>query len=130
MSNRALPPRRLILGLVLAFVMLGAADLYLTWKLVKSSDGLVLEGNPLASWWLVTHGWGGMAAFKLGAVAAVVTETGGLLSHAAVIAREYGIPAVLAVPGATRAIADGDRIVVDGAAGTVGVERRAADAGS
>ena len=55
----------------------------------------------------------------LGRVAAVVTETGGVLSHAAVIAREYGIPAVLAVPGATRAIPDGARVVVDGSAGAV-----------
>jgi phosphohistidine swiveling domain-containing protein len=50
---------------------------------------------------------------------AVVTETGGLLSHAAVIARECGIPAVLAVPHATRAIPDGAVVEVDGAAGTV-----------
>jgi len=52
-------------------------------------------------------------------LAAVVTETGGLLSHAAVIARECGIPAVLAVPGATRAIPDGDEVEVDGHRGTV-----------
>ncbi|GIW71459.1 MAG: phosphoenolpyruvate synthase [Planctomycetota bacterium] len=50
---------------------------------------------------------------------ALVTETGGLLSHAAVISREYGIPAVLACAGATLAIADGQELVVDGAAGTV-----------
>jgi phosphohistidine swiveling domain-containing protein len=53
---------------------------------------------------------------------AVVTETGGLLSHAAVIAREYGIPAVLAVSGATRAIPDGAWVAVDGGAGTVSLE--------
>jgi phosphohistidine swiveling domain-containing protein len=52
-------------------------------------------------------------------LAAVVTESGGLLSHAAVISREYGIPAVLAVAGATRIIRDGDRIVVDGTSGLV-----------
>ncbi|BDG01290.1 PEP/pyruvate-binding domain-containing protein [Anaeromyxobacter oryzae] len=54
-------------------------------------------------------------------LAAVVTETGGLLSHAAVIARECGIPAVLAVDGATRAIPDGARVEVDGRQGTVSV---------
>jgi phosphoenolpyruvate synthase/pyruvate phosphate dikinase len=59
----------------------------------------------------------------LGLVSGVVTETGGLLSHAAVISREYGIPAVLAVPRATEAIADGDTVVVDGGAGTVEVKR-------
>jgi len=52
-------------------------------------------------------------------LAAVVTENGGLLSHAAVIAREYGIPAVLAVPGATRRIPDGAIVVVDGGEGTI-----------
>jgi phosphohistidine swiveling domain-containing protein len=52
-------------------------------------------------------------------LAAVVTETGGLLSHAAVIAREYGIPAVLAVPGATRLVRDGSSVRVDGGRGTV-----------
>lgn len=47
-------------------------------------------------------------------VAGVVTETGGLLSHAAVICREYGIPAVLNISQATDRIRDGERIVVDG----------------
>jgi phosphohistidine swiveling domain-containing protein len=54
-------------------------------------------------------------------VAGVVTETGGLLSHAAVICREYGIPAVLAVPGATRRIRDGATIAIDGGRGCVEV---------
>jgi pyruvate,water dikinase len=52
-------------------------------------------------------------------VAAVVTETGGLLSHAAVICREYGIPAVLGVPGATTRIPDGATVVVHGGLGSV-----------
>ena len=52
-------------------------------------------------------------------VAGVVTETGGLLSHAAVICREYGIPAVLAIPRATERIRDGQHIVIDGGRGCV-----------
>ena len=51
--------------------------------------------------------------------AAVVTELGGPLSHAAVVAREYGIPAVVNVPGATMAIKSGDRLRVDGDRGVV-----------
>lgn len=51
--------------------------------------------------------------------AAIVTETGGAASHAAIIAREYGIPAVMSVPEATRVLADGTEIVVDGNRGTV-----------
>ena len=53
------------------------------------------------------------------ALAALVTETGGILSHAAVVAREYGLPAVVGAAGATRAIRDGARVRVDGAAGTI-----------
>jgi phosphohistidine swiveling domain-containing protein len=51
--------------------------------------------------------------------AGVVTELGGPLSHAAVIAREYGIPAVVSVPGATLAIKTGDRLRIDGDRGIV-----------
>jgi phosphohistidine swiveling domain-containing protein len=55
----------------------------------------------------------------LGLVAGVVTEVGGLLSHAAVIGREYGIPAVLNLPGATTILRSGQRIRVDGSTGVV-----------
>ncbi|MEU4365473.1 PEP-utilizing enzyme [Promicromonospora sp. NPDC023987] len=54
-----------------------------------------------------------------GVVAAVVTETGGVLSHAAIVAREHGIPAVLAVPGAMTTLRDGETVTVDGDAGRV-----------
>ncbi|MBU6316178.1 MAG: hypothetical protein KGR47_06695 [Acidobacteria bacterium] len=57
--------------------------------------------------------------------AAVVVETGGMLSHAATVAREFGIPCVVLVEDATRAIRDGDTITVDGATGTVTIVRRA-----
>ena len=50
---------------------------------------------------------------------AVVTEIGGVLSHGALVAREYGLPAVVNVAGATQLIADGARVRVDGSAGTV-----------
>ncbi len=49
----------------------------------------------------------------------LVIERGGMLSHGAIIAREYGIPAVVGVPDATRLIRDGDVIKVDGDHGTV-----------
>ena len=58
---------------------------------------------------------------KFSFIKAVATETGGVLSHAAVIAREYGIPAVLAIPGLTSTIKDGDFIRIDGDNGTVEV---------
>ena len=54
--------------------------------------------------------------------AAVVVETGGILSHAATVAREFGIPAVVAVKGATRLIRTGQRVTVDGMTGAVTIE--------
>jgi rifampicin phosphotransferase len=52
-------------------------------------------------------------------VAAVVTDTGGVLSHSAIVAREYGIPAVVGTGSATTIIRDGQMIEVDGSAGIV-----------
>jgi pyruvate,water dikinase len=51
--------------------------------------------------------------------AAVVTDTGGILSHCAIVAREYGIPAVVGAGTATTVIQDGQMVEVNGQAGTV-----------
>jgi pyruvate,water dikinase len=53
------------------------------------------------------------------AITGLVTEAGGLMTHGAVIAREYGLPAVVGVEQATRLIEDGQRIRVDGTDGYV-----------
>jgi phosphoenolpyruvate synthase/pyruvate phosphate dikinase len=53
------------------------------------------------------------------AVTGLVTEAGGLMTHGAVIAREYGLPAVVGVEHATRLIRDGQRIRVNGTDGYV-----------
>ena len=53
--------------------------------------------------------------------AAVVTDTGGVLSHCAVVAREYGIPAVVGTGRATKTFHDGQLLEVDGEAGIVRV---------
>ncbi len=52
-------------------------------------------------------------------VKGVVTEVGGVMTHGAVVAREYGLPAVVGVDGATRLIRDGQRIRVNGTDGYV-----------
>ncbi len=49
----------------------------------------------------------------------LVTNTGGVLSHAAVVAREFGLPAVVGTGDATARIADGREVEIDGVAGTV-----------
>ncbi|MFK3979564.1 PEP/pyruvate-binding domain-containing protein [Micromonospora sp. NPDC050397] len=51
--------------------------------------------------------------------AALVTETGAVMAHGPTVAREYGIPAVICVPGATRRISTGQIVTVDAGAGTV-----------
>ncbi len=53
--------------------------------------------------------------------AAVVTDIGSLASHAAIVAREYGIPCVVAVNGATKTFQDGQLVQVDGTRGVVTV---------
>jgi pyruvate,water dikinase len=57
-------------------------------------------------------------------IAALVTDTGGILCHAAVVAREYGLPAVVGAEIATRAVPDGALVRVDGRSGEVRVLRR------
>ena len=54
---------------------------------------------------------------------AVVTDVGGPLSHSSIVAREYGIPAVLGTGVATQRLSSGQQIRVDGDAGTVTIER-------
>jgi pyruvate,water dikinase len=51
--------------------------------------------------------------------AGVVTETGGVLSHAAIVARELRIPAVLGIPDATTTIHDDTLVTINGTTGTV-----------
>jgi len=54
-----------------------------------------------------------------GVIAGLVTDSGGVLCHGAIVAREYRIPAVVGVGYATALVRDGDRISIDGKAGTV-----------
>jgi len=58
-------------------------------------------------------------------IAGVVTDTGGMLTHAAIAAREYNIPAVVGTWNATNSIRDGDTIRIDGNTGIVDVIKRA-----
>jgi pyruvate,water dikinase len=49
----------------------------------------------------------------------VVTQVGGPASHAAIVAREYGIPCIMALPGATEVLQDRDEVLMDGSRGTL-----------
>lgn len=67
-----------------------------------------------------TPSWSGLFA----TAGAVVTDSGGILSHAATVAREYRVPCVVAARGATTRLQDGDLVLVDGDQGTVTVMAR------
>jgi pyruvate,water dikinase len=64
---------------------------------------------------VTTPGWAVLFAFA----GALVTDGGGVLSHAAIIAREHGIPAVLGTRHATTLLRDGEIVEVDGSQGIV-----------
>jgi pyruvate,water dikinase len=60
--------------------------------------------------------------------AAIVTDAGGMTSHAAIVARELGLPCIVGAHDATRVLATGTLVTVDGGAGTVSLGRRAPEA--
>lgn len=99
-------------------VMTGKArvitDIHQTGNLCKEDILVTLFTDP---------GWTPVLA----RVGGVVTEVGGLLSHAAVIGREYGIPAVLNLIDATKIINDGDIIRIDGKTGKVEILEKGPD---
>lgn len=59
--------------------------------------------------------------------AGLIMETGGAMSHGAIVAREYGLPAAVGVATATERLATGTRVTLDGATGTVTIEAEADD---
>jgi rifampicin phosphotransferase len=72
------------------------------------NDEILITSNTDPAWTAVFSKVGGL-----------ITETGGILSHGAVISREYRIPAVTAVKGATTLFKTGEKLVVDGNEGVV-----------
>lgn len=63
----------------------------------------------------IAPGWLGVVRHAAG----LVTERGGITSHAAILAREFGIPAAIAVPGITQRITTGDLVFLDGDTGEI-----------
>jgi len=65
-------------------------------------------------------GWG----ILFPSVSGLIIEKGSMLSHSAIVAREMGIPTVIGVKNATKILATGDRVILDGAKGTVQIVKR------
>lgn len=78
-------------------------------------DGERLQQGDILVCQMTTPAWTPLFAVAGG----IITETGGALSHPAITAREYGIPAVVALAGATTKLRDGQRVTIDGASGVV-----------
>jgi pyruvate,water dikinase len=77
--------------------------------LEKIKEGEILVATVTAPAW----------APVFGKIKAVVTDIGGMMSHAAIVCREYGLPAVTATGTATTTIKDGQMLRVDGSKGEV-----------
>ncbi len=89
--------------------------------LIDPADACALEPGEILVAPYADVGWSPLFLVA----AAVVTDLGGPLSHAAVVAREYGVPTVVNVKVGTRLVRTGDLLEVDGAAGTVRIIERA-----
>ena len=87
-------------------------------RVILSADGIgdLRDGEVLVAP-LTAPSW----APVFGKIAATVTDVGGIMSHAAIVCREYGLPAVTGTAFGTKNIKTGQRVRVDGNAGTVTV---------
>ncbi len=104
-----LPPQAIVGLPVSSGVIEGRARVILNMEKANLSDGDILVTSFTdPSWTPLFVGIKGL-----------VTEVGGLMTHGAVIAREYGLPAVVGVENATRLIKDGQRIRVHGTEGYI-----------
>ena len=84
-------------------------------RIVRDPHGVTLDGDEILVAERTDPGWIGLFATCRG----LIVERGSLLSHAAIVARELGLPAAIALPGATTRLHDGDLVEVDGNVGTV-----------
>lgn len=108
--NRAHMPQQALAGLpVSSGVIEGRA------RVILNMENAALEDGDILVTAFTDPGWTPLFV----SVKGLVTEVGGLMTHGAVIAREYGIPAVVSVEDATRLIKDGQRIRVNGTDGYI-----------
>ena len=103
-------PANAIAGLAVSFgIIEGRARVILNMEDVDIEDGDILVTS------FTDPSWTPLFV----SIKGLVTEVGGLMTHGAVIAREYGVPAVVGVENATRLIKDGQRIRLNGTDGYV-----------
>jgi pyruvate,water dikinase len=91
-------------------------------RVVLDPSGVRIEAGEILVAPITDTGWTPLFAFAAG----LVVDLGGQLSHGSIVAREFGLPAVVNVKSGTKDIATGDRITVDGDEGLVIVHREEA----
>lgn len=74
---------------------------------------------------LVTHAIDPAWTPVFGTIGGVISVEGGMLAHAAVLGREYGLPVVVGAAGATTRLQDGDMVKINGTSGAIWIERKA-----
>ncbi|MCK5197628.1 MAG: phosphoenolpyruvate synthase, partial [Spirochaetales bacterium] len=84
-------------------------------KVVSSFEEAELEDGDILVTQFTDPSWTPLFV----SIKGLVTEVGGLITHGAIIAREYGLPAVVSVEGATKLIKDGQMIRVNGTEGYI-----------
>jgi pyruvate,water dikinase len=84
-------------------------------RIVLNPQGAKLDKGEIMVAPMTDPGWTPLFQSAIG----LVMEVGGLMTHGAVVAREYGLPAVVGVDGATERIKNGDRLRLDGTRGFV-----------
>jgi phosphoenolpyruvate synthase/pyruvate phosphate dikinase len=112
LAGDAAPPGALIGTGVSAGVIEGVA------RVVRDSTTAVLHAGEILVAPFTDPGWTPLFINAAG----LVMEAGGMMTHGSVVAREYGIPAVVSVDGATTIIRTGQRILVDGTRGFVTIQ--------
>jgi phosphoenolpyruvate synthase/pyruvate phosphate dikinase len=78
-----------------------------------------LHGNILATY-STDPGW--VVLFP--SAAGILTERGSLLSHAAIVSREMGLPCIVGIPNLMQRLQDGDEIIMDGSTGIIKILNR------
>lgn len=84
-------------------------------RLRHPSEGLALQPGEILVAPSTDPGWTPLFLKAAG----LIVETGGYLSHGAIVAREFALPAVVNLPGVVDLLADGEEVEVDGYSGTV-----------
>jgi pyruvate,water dikinase len=88
-------------------------------RVIRDPDGARLKPGEILVAPATDPGWTPLFLTAAG----LVMEMGGAMAHGAIVAREYGLPTVVGVAGATERISTGQIITVDGAAGTIIIEQ-------